>query len=103
MKEDAIFLIEQIHLWNTQFHETQDIAYLKGFHELMRTNKNRCQLILLKYFSNDVVWVKKDFGQLQQEWLVGVHGQPEHYASHIPLAVLQAGLSEAQLAVWNIS
>lgn len=102
MKEEAIYLLEQIHLLNTQFHESENYDVLKDYRELMRANKNRCQLMLLKFFSPDIVWIRKDFGQINQEWLIGVHGQPEYFASHIPLSVLQKGLSDMQLAAWDI-
>lgn len=101
-KQDATALMQQICFFNSQFHESENQPYLQEFHELMRASKNRCQLMLLKFCTSEIVWVKKDLTQPNHEWLVGVYGQPDEFACHIPWSVLQKGLSEEQLAAWNI-
>ena len=102
LEENIEEILDQIHFFNNQFHDSENQPNLVGYHELMRSSKNRCQLMLLKFFSKEVVWIRKDFDQPNQEWLVGVYRQPEHCASHIPLSVLKKGLSDMQLAAWNI-
>lgn len=95
-------LMESIHFFNEQFHQSENKEYLQSFHELMRANKNRCQLILLKFASPEHVWIRQDLNSPNQEWSLGLHGFPDEYARHIPLYVLQQGLSKEQLAAWNI-
>ena len=76
--------------------------HLKDFHALMRMSKNRCQLMLLKFASSELVWIRPDLNQLHQEWSLGLHGFPDEYARHIPLYILQQGLSEELLEAWDI-
>ena len=100
--EEAKIIMEQIYFFNQQFHQSEDQSNLNDFHELMRASKNRCQLMLLKHASHDILWIKKDLNSSNHEWLIGLHGMPPEYAFHIPLYVLQQGLSEEQLVAWNI-
>lgn len=101
-KYEVEALLQQIHFFNDQFHASADQAHLQSFHELMRASKNRSQLMLLKFASPDLVWIKKDESSPNQEWSLGVYGFPDEYARHIPLHVLQQSLSPAQLAAWEI-
>lgn len=101
-QQELIVIMHQIHFFNDQFHASEGQDELQDFHELMRASKNRCQLMLLKFASPDLVWIKKDESSPNQEWSLGVHGFPEEYARHIPLHVLQQSLSQAQLDAWKI-
>lgn len=101
-KEEVIALMRTIHFFNDQFHRSENQPDLKDFYALMRASKNRCQLMLLKFASADLVWIKPDLTLTNQEWSLGLHGFPDEYARHIPLQVLQQGLSETQLAAWKI-
>lgn len=101
-KDEAVAMMQQIHFFNDQFHGSENQLHLKDFHALMRMSKNRCQLILLKFASPDLVWIRPDLNQLHQEWSLGLYGFPDEYARHIPLYILQQGLSEELLEAWNI-
>ena len=101
-KIDVEVLMEQIWFFNRQFHESENQENLIDFHELMRESKNCCQLMLLKFASPDLVWIKCDLSQPNQEWSIGLHGLPETSACHIPMHVLQQGLSETLLNNWHI-
>ena len=46
-KDEAVAMMQQIHFFNDQFHDSENQLHLKDFHALMRTSKNRCQLMLL--------------------------------------------------------
>ncbi|TXJ08047.1 MAG: hypothetical protein E6Q25_06685, partial [Acinetobacter sp.] len=84
-KADVEAIFQQIHFFNTQFHDSKDQPHLKDFHELMRASKDRCQLMLLKFASPEWVWVKKDVQHPNQEWSIGLVGLPDEAARHIPL------------------
>ncbi|MCB1657733.1 MAG: hypothetical protein H6996_09465 [Moraxellaceae bacterium] len=102
-REEALALMKQIHFFNTQFHACANKPHLKFFRDFMRSNKDRCQLMLLKFASADLVWVKKDLNHPNQEWSIGLHGLPDNLARHIPLSVLQQGLSYELLKTWQIN
>lgn len=97
---EAIF--QQIYFLNDQFHNSKDHPHLKDFHELMRTSKDRCQLMLLKFASPDLVWVKKAQDTLGGEYLIGMVDSHDKSAAHIPLHTLQQGLSTELLDFWKI-
>ena len=101
-QEEVYAVFQQIHFFNTQFHDSKDQPHLKDFHELMRISKDRCQLMLLKFASPKLVWLKKDTDALGNEYLIGAVGLADTAAAHIPLHTLQDGLSKEQLRVWNI-
>lgn len=101
-KGEIEIIMHQIHFFNDHFHASENKEHLQSFHELMRASKNRYQLMLLKFTSPEHIWVRQDLNSPNQEWSLGVHGFPDEYARHIPLQVLQQGLSPAQLDAWNI-
>ena len=89
-----------IRFFNQQFHASEEQPQLKDFHELMRASKNRCQLMLLKFASPELVWVRPDPTSLGGEWLVGsADGKVAH---HIPFSTLQHSLSDELLTAWQI-
>ncbi|MGV0885784.1 hypothetical protein HWI77_08595 [Acinetobacter venetianus] len=102
-KEDIETILQQIHFFNQQFHASENQSHLKDFHELMRASKNRCQLMLLKFASPDLVWVNKAQDTLGGEYLIGVKGLPDEWAAHIPRSTLQQHLSTEQLQAWKIN
>lgn len=101
-KNEVVSLMQSIHFFNEQFHFSENIDYLSNYHELMRVSKNRSQLMLLKFATPELVWIKRDLNSLNQEWLLGMYDFSDNYAFHIPLHVLQKNLSEELLITWNI-
>ncbi len=101
-QRDVEILMQQIWFFNQQFHESEDQEQQVDFHELMRASKNRCQLMLLKFASPEHIWIRQDLNSPNQEWSLGLYGDPESHACHIPLHVLQQGLSKQELMAWNI-
>jgi hypothetical protein len=102
-KQEANALMHQIHFFNAQFHNSENQPDLKDFHELMRISKDRCQLMLLKFASPDLIWVKKATDTLGGEYVIGmVNHTNETDGFHIPLSTLQQNLSTEQLQAWQI-
>jgi hypothetical protein len=101
-KADVEAIFQQIHFFNEQFHDSKNQEQLEYFHELMRASKDRCQLMLLKFASAELVWVKKAHDTLGGEYLIGAINLPDEWAAHIPLHTLQQGLSTELLDFWKI-
>lgn len=100
--EEIAWLLEQAILFNQLWKTSQDQPELKDFSGLMRSSKDRCQLLVLKAANPKQVWVRIDPDSPNGEWLVGALILPDGAACHIPLQKLQQGLSEACLQKWSI-
>ena len=101
-QKDVHALMRKVHFFNHQFHLSENKVELKAFHELMRQSKNRCQLMLLRFAKQDLVWVKPDISSSHGEWLIGAHGLDAMAACHIPRSILINQLDAQQLKYWNI-
>lgn len=102
-QNEVLAVFQQIQFFNKHFHASENQLNSNDFRELMRTSKDRCQLMLLKFASPEMVWVKLDPNSTNKEWSVGVYGLPDGSACHIPLHTLQQGLSDELLETWQIS